>query len=74
MITAADYCGISVMTACRAVKKVPIALAKKYPMYIKIPAATEIQSIANEFYRCIDCTHVRSYTSRGKENFLKMPK
>lgn len=49
-----------------------------YPMYIKMPAATEIQSIANEFYRiarfpnalgCIDCTLVRSYTAREKENF-----
>ncbi|XP_046803856.1 putative nuclease HARBI1 [Lucilia cuprina] len=74
LITVADYCGVSVMTASRTVKRVSKALAKLYPKFIKMPKVTELKSNTNAFYNIakfpkvfvsIDCTHIRIRSPGG---------
>ncbi|XP_017465157.1 PREDICTED: putative nuclease HARBI1 [Rhagoletis zephyria] len=77
LICVADFCGVSVPSASRAVSKVSKAIAGLAPTFIKMPkTSTESESANRAFHQiakfpkvvgCIDCTHIR-IQSPGGEN------
>lgn len=77
LVTVADYCGVSVATACRVVKKVSIAIAKLSDAFIHMPTTKEeIMQSASEFYTlarfpkvigAIDGTHVKIQSPGGDD-------
>ncbi|XP_067635479.1 putative nuclease HARBI1 [Eurosta solidaginis] len=77
LITVADFCGVSVATASRVVRKVSIAIAELSAEYIKMPKTNmELEITARSFHRiasfpkvvgCIGCTHMK-IQSPGGEN------
>ncbi|XP_046803828.1 putative nuclease HARBI1 [Lucilia cuprina] len=71
LITVADFCGLSISSAGRAVKDVSQAIASLSSEFIKFDA---MQKNINEFYKtakfpkvigAIDCTHVRIQSPGG---------
>lgn len=77
LITVADFCGVSVPTASRVVRKVSFAIAELSRQYIKMPkSSTDLEITMRNFHLiasfpkvvgCIDCTHVK-IQSPGGEN------
>ena len=75
LITCGDFCGVSVATASRIVKKVSEAIAGLSRKYIHMPCSEEAQDrTKREFYdiarfprviECIDCTHIRLQSPGG---------
>lgn len=71
LITVADFCGVSVPTASRVVRKVSFAIAELSRQYIKMPkSSTDLEITMRNFHLiasfpkvvgCIDCTHVKNH-------------
>lgn len=77
LLTVADYCGVSVATASRVVKKVSTAIAKLGQRFIEMPSSNEeIMDVSNRFYNiakfpkvigCVDGTHIRIQSPGGDD-------
>ncbi|XP_067647458.1 putative nuclease HARBI1 [Eurosta solidaginis] len=76
LITVADFCGVSVPTACRVAREVSNAIASLSKDWVKFPDPAGMQQTVFDFYKiakfprvigAIDCTHVR-VQSPGGEN------
>lgn len=77
LLTVADYCGVSVSTASRVVRKVSKAIAKLSITFIYMPSSEEeIVNTASEFYTiakfpkvigAVDCTHIKIQSPGGDD-------
>lgn len=75
LIACGDFCGVSVASASRIVKKVSKAIADLSRKYIEMPSSEEAQDrTKRDFYEiarfprvigCIDCTHIRLQSPGG---------